>query len=78
MNVKVTNFSTSSFIGQDEQILCALIVGPDKDAAVRRVLHLRTDARFIEALQHETIEARMSFMSKVMQLLEEFCQLVLR
>lgn len=75
--VKTENFTANKFDQPGERILCALIIGPDRDDHARKTLHFRTDATVLEEIKQQPLEFRLSFLKDATQLLEALAEKVL-
>ena len=71
-SVKVHEFASTDFLQPREHILCAVIIGPDRDDSTRKTLHFRSHAAAIEILKARPIETRRMIVEHQERLLSEF------
>lgn len=74
--VKIHEFVANSFTEPGEHILCAVILGPDRDDSTRHTLHLRANASAIELLRAMPPETRRMIVEHQERLLPEFRNLL--
>ena len=75
--VKIHEFTAEEFLQPDEHILCAVILGPDRDEPGRKVLHMRAHAAAIELLRALPLETRTMIVEHQERLLREFRMMVI-
>ena len=76
--VLIHEFTQHTLTGPGEHVLCAIIIGPDRDDPGRKTLHLRSFAATLEILRTLPLETRQMIMEHQERLLAEFRKLVLR
>ena len=76
-SVKTREFTQSDFLLEQEHILCAIVIGPDRDEADRKTLHLRLRADAMELLRRMPIETRQMILEHQERLWSEFKKQVL-
>jgi len=76
--IKLHEFTADELLQPGEHILCAVIIGPDRDNADRKTLHMRSFSAAVEVLQAMPLETRQMIMDHQDRLLAEFRKLVLR
>jgi hypothetical protein len=74
--VKVHEFTSPTFTGPDENILCAVIIGPDRDDPTGKTLHLRANAAAIEMMRTLPRKSVEMILEHQERLLAEFRKLV--
>ena len=65
------------FIEPGEHILCAFIIGPDRDDPNAKTLHLRSNADALKFFKQMPTEARLQLLQGATLLLEELAKRVL-
>jgi hypothetical protein len=70
--VKIHEFTAGQFEQAGEHILCALIIGPDRDEPGARTLHLRINARALETIKGFPPAVRQMILEHLDRLLAEF------
>ena len=75
--VKIHEFTADGLTQKGEYILCALIIGPDRDEPDRKTLHMRSVSAAIEELQNLPRPTRLMVMEHMDRLLAEFRKIVL-
>lgn len=70
--VKVHEFRQESLTTPGEQVLCAVIIGPDRDDPTRKTLHLRSYAVAVELLRTLEPKTRDMISSHLSRLVSEF------
>jgi hypothetical protein len=76
--VKIHEFSAGTFLQPGEHILCAIIIGPDRDDPEHKILHMRTHAVAVEMLRLLTPETRKMILEHQERLIREFTAMVER
>lgn len=76
--VKLHEFTQDSFTSPGEHILCAFVIGPDRDDPKAKTLHLRTNADALEIFRTTSVETRLAFTRSATKLLERLIEEVLR
>jgi hypothetical protein len=74
--VKIHEFSAGALLQPDEHILCAIIIGPDRDDHERKTLHMRTHAAAVEMLRLLPPETRKMILEHQERLIREFNAMV--
>ena len=74
--VKIHEFTAPALTGPDEHVLCAVIIGPDRDDPTRKTLHLRTYAAALETIREISPESRRMIAEHLDRLLAEFRKMV--
>jgi hypothetical protein len=75
--VKTHEFTAASFLGPHEHILCAVVIGPDRDDPILgHTLHLRASAHAIELIRALPISTRTMIVEHQERLLSEFRKLM--
>ena len=76
--VKVHEFiAENGFAERGEHILCAIIIGPDRDEPGRKTLHLRMRGDAFDLIKALPIGTRQMMMEHMDRLLGEFREMVL-
>jgi hypothetical protein len=72
--VKRHEFTATRLTQPGEHVLCAVIIGPDRDdpSSGKMVLHLRTTANAVEILRIADSQAREMIMQHLDRLMSEF------
>lgn len=75
--IKTHEWTAQSFTEPGEKILCAFIIGPDRDEPRERTLHFRTNAIALEEIKKQPLEIRIRFLQDATRLLESLTEKVL-
>lgn len=75
--VKIHEFIATELTQTGEHILCAIIIGPDRDEPHRKTLHLRCISAAIEEIRRLPEPTRQMIMEHFDRLLAEFRKQVL-
>ena len=76
--VKVHEFTQPEFVCPGEHILCAFVIGPDRDDPTKKTLHLRTKSDVLNIVRDASAEVRLRFVQDATKLLERLIEEVLR
>jgi hypothetical protein len=74
--VKVHEFTQEALTAPGEHVLCAVVIGPDRDDPTRKTLHLRSYAAAVEILHQASPATRGMIADHLARLIGEFKNLL--